>query len=61
VRAMRSISEPPHEISTAVLLDQIAKELVAAERLRLIESKRVGESGKATGDRSRKDGRLAMG
>ncbi|PPQ66076.1 hypothetical protein CVT26_010818 [Gymnopilus dilepis] len=57
-RAIRIINETPPEIaSSAILMDQLAKELIAAEKIRLIESKR--DNGRITGDsRYRKEGKL---
>ncbi|CAA7271679.1 unnamed protein product [Cyclocybe aegerita] len=54
-RAIKSISEPPPEIASNVLLDQIARELVAAEKIKVIESKRVGD-GRGGGGGYRKEG-----
>lgn len=34
---MRSISEPPTEVPIDAMLEQIRKELIAAEKLRMIE------------------------
>ncbi|KAF8163325.1 hypothetical protein B0H34DRAFT_805778 [Crassisporium funariophilum] len=56
MRAIRSVSDTPPEIPMNILLDQIAKELIAAEKLRVVEAKR--ENGRVTGDRFRKDARL---
>lgn len=57
VRAMQSLSEPSCEIDRASFLDQIAKELVAAEKIRIGEWKRMGEYGRMIGERSRREGR----
>ncbi|KAF9533011.1 hypothetical protein CPB83DRAFT_806739 [Crepidotus variabilis] len=57
VRAMRSLSEPPPEVPANVALDQIAKELVAAEKIRVMESKKTGDHRIMGGDRSRREGR----
>lgn len=55
---MKSLSEPPSEVVKFSFLDQIAKELVAAEKIRIAESKRIGDYGRFIGgDRSRKEGR----
>jgi hypothetical protein len=51
---MTAMTEPPPELSSSVFLDQIAKELVATEKLRLIE---MNGSLRYTGDRAKKDGR----
>lgn len=56
IRAMRSLSEPPPEVPGSIVLDQIAKELVAAEKIRVMESKKTGEH-RIMGDRSRREGR----
>ena len=50
------MSETTPEVATRVLLDQIVKELIAAEKLRAVEGKR--DHGRTTGDRFRKDMRL---
>lgn len=51
------MTEPQTDlVNSHVLLDQIGKELVAAERIRIVESKR--DHGRMMGDRARKDGRL---
>lgn len=55
-RAVRAISEPQPEVEGKILLDQIAKELVAAEKIRIAESKR--DSPKVVGDKFKKEGRL---
>ncbi|KDR81629.1 hypothetical protein GALMADRAFT_239698 [Galerina marginata CBS 339.88] len=56
-RAMRLMTEPtPDIVSGSVLMDQIAKELVAAEKIQIVESRR--DNSKIPGDRYRKDGRL---
>lgn len=56
-RAIRTMTEPSSEvIGSNILLDQIGKEFVAAEKIRIAESKR--DHGRI-GDRARKDGRLA--
>ncbi|KAJ3516626.1 hypothetical protein NLJ89_g1005 [Agrocybe chaxingu] len=54
-RAIKSMSEPPPEIANNVLLDQIARELVAAEKIKVIEGKRVGD-GRGGGGGYRKEG-----
>jgi hypothetical protein len=55
---MQSLSEPSFEIVKASFLDQIAKELVAAEKIRIAETKRMGDYGRFIGgERSRKEGR----
>ena len=57
-RAIQSLYEPPSEIVRASFLDQIAKELVAAEKIRIAESKRIGDYGRLIGgERLRKEGR----
>ena len=53
------MSETAPEVASQVLLDQIVKELIAAEKLRVVETKR--DYGKMTGDRFRKDMRLPTG
>lgn len=55
-RAIRAISEPQPEIGVKILLDQIAKELVAAEKIRIAEGKR--DSPKVVGDKVKKEGKL---
>ena len=37
-RAMRSLSEPPPDVSVDTLVSQAAKDVVAAEKLRVLES-----------------------
>ncbi|KAL1742921.1 hypothetical protein HDZ31DRAFT_42140 [Schizophyllum fasciatum] len=37
-RAMRSLSEPPPDVSVETLVDQAAKDVIAAEKLRVLES-----------------------
>jgi len=56
VRAIRFMSETTPEVASRVLLDQIVKELIASEKLRVVETKR--DHGRVTGDRFRKDMRL---
>lgn len=51
---MTVMTEPPPELSSGVLLDQIAKELVATEKFRLIET---NGGLRYAGDRTKKDGR----
>ena len=46
------MAEQPVHIDTSALLGQIAKELVAAEKIRIVET-----SGRVPGDRSRKESR----
>lgn len=53
---MTAMSEPAPEFSNSVFLDQIAKELVATEKLRLIDT---NGSLRYAGDRTRRDGRTA--
>lgn len=53
VRAIRSMSETTPEVANRVLLVQIVKELIAAEKLRVVETKQ--DYGRMTGDRFRKD------
>ena len=48
-RAIRFMSETAPEVASRVLLDQIVKELMAAERLRVVETKR--DHGRITGNR----------
>lgn len=60
-RALKSISEPPPSFQMDALLDQIAKEIIATEKLRLLEAKR--EVGKNVSDKKgmperRRDGRI---
>jgi len=58
IRAMQTLSEPQPNIIKSSFLDQIAKELVAAEKIRIVETKRTGDYGRFMGgDRSRKEGR----
>ena len=57
IRAIRFMSETTPEVASRVLLDQIAKELMASEKLRVVETKR--DHGRMTGDRFRKDMRLS--
>jgi len=57
IRAIRFMSETTPEVASRVLLDQIAKELMASEKLRVAETKR--DHGRMTGDRFRKDMRLS--
>ncbi|TFK42558.1 hypothetical protein BDQ12DRAFT_676416 [Crucibulum laeve] len=39
-RTLKSVSEPPIEVSFTTLLDQTSKEIIATEKLRLLETKR---------------------
>lgn len=55
VRAIRFMSETTPVVENRVLLVQIVKELIAAEKLRVVETKQ--DHGRVTGDRFRKDAR----
>lgn len=55
VRAIRFMSETTPVVANRVLLVQIVKELIAAEKLRVVETKQ--DHGRVTGDRFRKDTR----
>jgi hypothetical protein len=58
VRAIQNFPEPLSEIVRASFLDQIAKEVMAAEKIRITESKRIGDYGRLIGgERLRKEGR----
>ena len=50
------MSETTPEVTSRILLDQIVKELVAAEKLRVVDTKR--DNGRMAGERFRKDMRL---
>lgn len=55
---MQSLSEPPSDVPKATLLAQVEKELIAAEKIRVVESKRMGDFTRIMGgDRSRREGR----
>uniref|UniRef100_A0A8H8CNC3 Phorbol-ester/DAG-type domain-containing protein n=1 Tax=Psilocybe cubensis TaxID=181762 RepID=A0A8H8CNC3_PSICU len=55
-RAVKTMSEPPTEtLRSNILFEQIGKELIAAEKIRIMESKR--DYGRMPGERSRKEGR----
>jgi hypothetical protein len=56
-RAIRFMCEETPEVANRVLLDQIVKEMIAAEKLRVVESKR--DYSRTTGERFRKDMRLS--
>ena len=56
VRAIRFMSERTPVVANRVLLVQIVNELIAAEKLRVVEIKQ--DHGRAAGDRFRKDTRL---
>ncbi|KAF8910955.1 hypothetical protein CPB84DRAFT_1842225 [Gymnopilus junonius] len=59
-RAIRNMTESPSDVvSNSLLMDQLAKEQIAAEKIRLIDSKR--DNGRIVGDnRHRRDAKLAM-
>lgn len=53
VRAIRFMSETTPVVANGLLLVQIVKELIAAEKLRVVETKQ--DHSRVTGDRFRKD------
>jgi len=55
VRAIRFMSEPSPVVTNRLLLVQIVKELIAAEKLRVVETKQ--DHSRVAGDRFRKDTR----
>jgi len=55
---MKTLMEPPAKVDPAVLLDQTAKELIAAEKFKVIELRR--DTGRATGERFRRDMRFQV-
>lgn len=61
-RALRAMSEPPPEISFNILVNQVAKDIVAAEKLRVLEARRdVGravQERRGAPDRHRRDVRV---
>jgi len=61
-RAIQSLSQPPTSLSLEVLVNQASKEIVAAEKLRVLESKKEirGHTDSKRPDRFRRDMRLAI-
>jgi hypothetical protein len=58
-RALRSMSEPPADVPMEVLISQIAKSIVAEEKLVVLEAKsREASAGKPVQERARRDMRL---
>lgn len=39
-RALRALTDPPSEVSLQVLINQIGKEIVATEKVRMLETKK---------------------
>ncbi|EJD06034.1 uncharacterized protein FOMMEDRAFT_119510 [Fomitiporia mediterranea MF3/22] len=58
-RSLKSISEPPPEVPIALLIAQVTQELVAAEKLNALESRR--ELGRMLPDKSKRDIRTPNG
>jgi hypothetical protein len=58
-RALRSMSEPPVDVPMDILISQIAKSIVAEEKLVVLEAKsREAPVGKTVQERTRRDMRL---
>ena len=54
-RALRSMSEPPMDVSMDILTSQIAKSIVAEEKLVILEAKtREASAGRALPERTRR-------
>lgn len=58
-RALRSMTEPPNDVPIDILLSQMAKSIIAEEKLVVLEAKsKEAVAGKAVQERPRRDARL---